>query len=135
MTPDRLKELNRLARNVESLEQVLSAHRDRNNSFAEDHVSPDTVKRARKILEDDLEKQIVAAKAAFAAADALPVAKHDHPSAQCIKRLRDIADMIESNQAYISTFSLSGMSHHATEIEMRVGWHEIDKSAPLWRTR
>lgn len=131
MTPERLKELNRLQRNVEELEQVLRCHRDGNPTFTEQTASPDSVKRARKILADDLEAQIVAAKALFAAADAPPAAKSTHRDAQLIKRLREVAELIESDGVYISAFSTS-LGHGSTEIEFRVRWHEKVALSPAW---
>lgn len=124
MTPDHLKKLNRLQSNVTEIEKVLAGLRDGGEKlWAEHHVSAEVSQAARKILADDLERQLAEAKTLFAAADAPPVAKPEHRDARCIKRLRDLADSIENDRTHLSTFSTS-VGRETTGVELLVRWHE-----------
>ena len=109
MTPDRLKQLNQLHRNVEGLEQALRIHHNGESlgGYVESHASPDSVKRARKILQDDLESHLAEAKRLFAAADAPHAGKPAprHPDAPYIHELRIIAETIESGGARVFAYS------------------------------
>ena len=112
MTPERLNELNRLHRNVDRLEHALRVHRapgDLSGVYGE-APTKDARKRAAKIIEEDLERQLAEAKRLFAAAGETPTpaqAQAQGPEAEFIQRLRDVANLIETSGPRVYGFSES----------------------------